>query len=241
MEQYPLHSRFTHQDYMIVVHRPANYVPSKAYTLLYIADGSQGIGQVLLDSTNSISLPNDSIVIAINHTSNREANRDRDFIPSDISKNAKENFGQAHLFYQFIKEELIPFVHNEFPHRTAEAFIGHSLSGLFCLYLALHDKQLFHHYFSISPSVWANSFELLKIEQAYSKKHKDLPANIFVYAGSLEIFNLIRIPTWLFIKAISKRKYPNLHLTYTVIPGKQHFTIRKPALEQIMNTLKQLL
>ena len=196
---------------------------------------------MLLDSSNNIQLPDDTIVIAINHTGNRETNRDRDFIPSDISKNPKENFGQAHLFYQFIKEELIPFTHAEFPHRCKEVFIGHSLSGLFCLYLALHDEQLFHHYFSISPSVWANNFELLKIEQAFSKTHQDLPANISIYAGSLEIFNLIRIPTYIFVKAISKRKYPNLHLSYIVLPGRQHFTIRKPALEQIMNTLKQSL
>ena len=237
IETYKLHSKYTRQDYVIVIRKPTHYVSLNNYTLVFIADGSYGVGYYLLDEKNKIIIPENCIVIAINHTGNKEENRDRDFIPSDISRNSKNDFGQADTFYLFIRDELIPFSQQQFPIYQKRVFIGHSLSGLFCLYLALKQEELFDRYYAISPSVWANHFELLKIENEFSFHHSDLPISISIYSGSLEIFNLIRPSVYLFINAISKRNYQNLQLDYTIFKYKGHFSVRKPALDQIMNTL----
>jgi predicted alpha/beta superfamily hydrolase len=188
---------------------------------------------------NQISIPENCIVVSIHHTGNIKEGRNRDLIPSDIRKNGKENYGQAHSFYLFMKEELVPFVSRLFPHASEKVFIGHSLSGLFCLYMTFQDDSVFDHFYAISPSVWANHFELLQIEKAYNHHHHDLKRAISVYYGSLELFNLIRISTQKYLSAIRKRNYEHLHLEYTMIQKMRHFTVRKPALELIMNSLKQ--
>jgi hypothetical protein len=236
--EYKLHSNQTHQDYIIEVKKPNHFNEGSRYKLIFIADGSYGVGHFLLDTVNQIHLPNNCIIISIHHTGNIKEGRNRDLIPSDISRNGKENYGQAHAFYLFIKDELVPFVHHLFPGSTEKSFIGHSLSGLFCLYLTFQDDPVFDHFYAISPSIWANHFELLKIERAYSRQHQDLFAHISVYCGSLELFNLIRISTQKYLSAIRKRNYQHLQLEYSLIRNKRHFTIRKPALELIMNSLK---
>jgi predicted alpha/beta superfamily hydrolase len=234
-----MHSVHTGQEYRIRVQKPQNFDPAREYTIIYVADGSYGVWQFLMDPKNKISIPDNCVVIAICHTGEKEADRNRDLIPADISNNAKKNYGQANRFYLFIRDELIPFVEKEFPSAKRKVFIGHSLSGLFCLYLIFQGQQLFDHYYAISPSLWANWFELLKIENAYCDHHNDLSANITIYAGSLEVFDLIRISVYKFVNNIQKRRYKSLRLNYNIIPNARHFTIRKPVLEQIMDSLKK--
>ncbi|MBD0331293.1 MAG: alpha/beta hydrolase [Chitinophagaceae bacterium] len=237
IEEHKVHSNYTQQNYVVLIKPPVH----RAEILLFVTDGGLGLGEFVLGTSNEYKtpVPQNCAVIAVKHLGKKEPERNRDYIPSDISKNSSKNFGQANDFYLFLKNELIPFAQKKFPDNSRKVLLGHSLGGLFCLYVALRQPTLFDKYFAISPSIWANNFELLKIERRYAKQHRDMHATIYIYAGSLEVFNLIRLSANYFVKSLRKRNYPNLKLYYTIIKGEKHLSVRKPALEKIMQELRK--
>ena len=167
------------------------------------------------------------------------AKKKKRFIPSDAGGYKDENFGNADKFYSFLQSELVPFIDRKFPHQKSRVFIGHSFGGLFCLYAALKDEHLFEQYFAISPSVWANDRELLKIEKKFIDAHTDFESNIHMYAGSLEQFNKVLTSTKEFLKLLEEKQYKSLRVSFDVIPWANHFSVRKPAIDKILLSLSK--
>lgn len=235
-----IHSVYTGDDYVITIKKPAQYSPQKKYHFVYMTDGSIGIGDYVLGKSNDwkANIPSNCIIIAIGHLGNWHDKRPRDFIPADISKNAETNFGKADKFYLFMQKELIPFVEKKLTNKKDRVFIGHSFGGLFCLYTLFKDDKLFDRHFAISPSIWANYYELDKIEKEYYKKHKELNARLTIYAGTLEFLNKVLYSSRSFYSTMQERKYKKLAITKDEIGGANHFSIRKPAVDRILELLK---
>lgn len=234
-----IHSENTGDDYVLQIKTPQCYNDTTAYTIVYVADGLIGTGKYILgmDSSWAAATPSNCIIVTIGHTGNWEMKRRRDFIPSDTENSRDENFSHADKFYSFLKSELIPFVDKKFPKQKSRVFIGHSFSGLFCLYAALKNEHLFDQFFAISPSAWANDRELLKIEKEFLNKHEDFNSTIHIYAGSLEEFNKVLTSTKDFIKPLKEKNYESLILSFEVIPWANHFSVRKPAIDRILAML----
>jgi uncharacterized protein len=236
IDEFKIHSISTSDDYIIDIRKPTHFDSLHSYHVIIAADDKIGLGQYLLGTNPSwkATLPDSCIIITIGHIGNWHDKRARDFLPSDISKDSSENFGKASLFYSFLKEELFLQLKKKFPNQKDLSFIGHSFSGLFCLYASFQKDHLFDHYFAISPSVWANDEELLKIENEYAKINNDLEADIHIYAGGLEIFNKVLSSSKEFYTSIRSRNYKNLYIDFTTIPGANHFSVRKPAVDKIL-------
>lgn len=226
--------------FIITVRKPAGYTTIKKYHHVYMTDGSLGIGDYVFGKEKSwaATIPNSCVIIAISHTGDWEEKRRRDFIPSEISKNAETNFGNADKFYAFLKEELIPRIEKSMTNKKDRAFIGHSFGGLFCLYTILKEDKLFDKHFAISPSVWANYNELDKIEEQYAKSHKSLKADITIYVGGLEFLNKVLYSTRNFYNTVVGRKYTGCWIRKNEIGNANHFSIRKPAIDRIFDSLK---
>jgi uncharacterized protein len=238
-DSFTIHSKNTKDDYVIQIKTPKDFSDLREYTTIYVADGLIGTGKYILgaDSSWAATIPSNCIIVTIGHKGNWEQKRRRDFIPSDAGGYRDENFGHADLFYSFLKSELIPFVNRKFPNQKTKVFIGHSFSGLFCLYIALKNDHLFDQYFAISPSAWANKRELLKIEKTFIDNHTDFNANIHIYAGSLEQFNKVLASTKDFLKPLEQKHYKGLNISLEVIPWANHFSVRKPAIDKILTSL----
>jgi len=238
-DSFAFHSESTKDDYVIQIKKPKDFNESTAYTIVYVADGSIGTGKYILgvDSSWAATIPQNCIIVTIGHTGNWEQKRRKDFIPSDAGGYKDENFGHADRFYSFLKSELVPFVDKKFPYSKNRVFIGHSFSGLFCLYAALKNEQLFTQYFAISPSAWANDRELLKIEKQFIEKHDDFNTSIYIYAGSLEVFNKVLASTKDFLKSLEQKRYKGLSISFEIIPWANHFSVRKPAIDKILASL----
>jgi predicted alpha/beta superfamily hydrolase len=221
---------------------PDAYDEKKDYHIAFVADGTIGLGEYVLGKNEDwkATIPSNTIIVTIGQLGDWEDKRKRDFIPSDISLNSEEYFGKAHLFYSFLKSELIPYINKKYPHQKSKFFIGHSFSGLFCLYAALKNEKLFDRYFAISPSVWANYGELLKIEEAAAKNNKDILASIDIYVGGLEIFNKVISSSTKFYKQIQSRNYKSLSISYETIGSANHFSVRKPAIDKILSKIAKL-
>jgi len=235
-----IYSSSVKDKFVITIRKPAGFSNSKKYHHVYMTDGSIGIGDYVLGRNKSwaATIPSNCVIIAISHTGDWHDQRPRDFIPSDISKNAEENFGKADKFYGFMKNELIPRIEKSLTNKKSRAFIGHSFGGLFCLYTLFKEDKLFDRHFAISPSIWANYYELDKIEETFSKTNKSLKADVTLYVGGLEFLNKVLYSTRSFYNTVTKRKYAGLTINKDEIGNANHFSIRKPAIDRIFDLLK---
>ncbi|MBI5371096.1 MAG: hypothetical protein HZA79_03605 [Sphingobacteriales bacterium] len=98
--------------------------------------------------------------------------------------------------------------------------------------------KLFDRHFAISPSIWANYYELDKIETAYFKSNKALKADVMIYVGGLEFLNKVLYSTRSFYTTVTGRKYTGLRVRKEEIGNANHFSIRKPAIDRIFESLK---
>jgi len=235
-----VYSKHVKDNFVITIRRPAAFDLKKKYHHVYITDGSIGIGDYILgkDKSWAATIPSSCVIIAISHVGDWESKRARDFIPSDISKNSENYFGKADSFYLFLKTELIPMVEKKLTNKKDRVFIGHSFGGLFCLYILFKDDKLFDKHFAISPSVWANYYELDKIEEKFSKTNTALKANVTLFAGTLEFLNKVLSSTRSFYQTMQKRKYYGMIIQKNEINYANHFSIRKPAVDKIFESLK---
>ncbi len=241
-EKDTIQSVYVKDKFIITIKKPDGYSSQKKYHHVYITDGGIGMGDYILGKSESwkATVPSNCIIIAISHPGDWHEKRARDFIPADISKNGKADFGNADKFYLFMQKELIPKIEKKLTNKKDRVFIGHSFGGLFCLYTLFKDDKLFDRHFAISPSIWANYYELDKIEEAYFKKNKQLKANVTLYVGTLEFLNKVLYSTRDFFNTAKERKYAGLIISKDEIGYANHFSVRKPAVDKIFESLKSL-
>jgi predicted alpha/beta superfamily hydrolase len=231
-------SRHTKDKYVITI---KNHKPALKQHAVFVADGSLKLGQYILgtDEDWKAAVPENCVIITIAHTGDWHMKRQRDFIPSDAGGYKNDEFGHAMNFYLFLREELFPFVNSKIQNQADRSFIGHSFSGLFSLYASLQQQKLFDRYFAISPSVWANYYELPKVEKNYADKNSSLNGKLFLYAGSLEVFNKVYASTTEYYQTLQSRKYTGLNVQFTEIKYANHFSIIKPAVDNIFKSINK--
>jgi predicted alpha/beta superfamily hydrolase len=240
-EAFTIHSSNTSDDYIIRLLKPGDFRATKKYLIVYSADGEIGLGHYLrgTDPGWKAEIPSNCIVVTIGHAGDWHKKRMRDFIPSDAGGYNDSLFGHADNFTLFLKTELIPFINNKIPNQQDRVLIGHSFSGLFCLYAALQNGNLFDQYFAISPSAWANHGELLKIEKQLAPDNNSANAHIHIYAGGLELFNKVLSSSREFYNTLRARNYPGLTISFEVIRYANHFSVRKPVIDKILASLSK--
>jgi predicted alpha/beta superfamily hydrolase len=229
----------TGDTYTVTIRYPANFNTTKSYKVVYVPDGSLKMGNYILGTSKSwaAKIPADVVVVTIGHQNGHEMQRQRDFIPSDAGGYSTKEFGQANKFYRFLKNELIPYVKGKIPNQETTGFIGHSFSGLFCLYLLLQPDKLFDKHFAISPSVWANYEEIIKIEKQYSEKNKTLNAHVQIYAGSLEVLNKVLYSATKFYNTVKDRKYKGCTISFETVPWANHISMIQPGVDKALKAL----
>lgn len=236
-----VYSKNVNDNFIITIRKPPGYSASNSYYYVYMTDGSLGIGDYVLgrDKSWAATIPATCVIIAISHIGNWHEKRARDFIPADITKNIEDNFGKASSYYLFLKNELIPKIEQTIKNKKGRVFVGHSFGGLFCLYTLFQKDKLFDLHFAISPSVWANYYELDKIEKAYFNLNKSLKAKLTIYVGGLEFLNKVLFSTRNFYSVTASRKYTGYSITKIEIGNANHFSIRKPAIDRIFDILRE--
>lgn len=227
-------------SFLLQVRLPKGYKPGIAYHHIYVPDGSLKMGNYILgkDSSWRADVPENCIIISIAHTGNWHEQRQRDFLPSDAGGYSDKNFGHARHFYLFLKNTLMPSVRRQYGASKSTAFIGHSFSGLFCLYTLFQEDKLFDRHFAISPSVWANNRELLKIEKLHAVKSKQLSGEVSLLAGGLEVFNKVLSSTREFYDTTLARKYLGYKVTFGTINNANHYSIIKPGVDRALASFK---
>ena len=103
------------------------------------------------------------------------------------SMKGKQRSGGAAEFLKFIREELQPFIDENYPTVPEErGYWGHSLGGLLGLYAMFNEPETFNKYIIGSPSIfWANR-AIMGDENTFVESGAPLNAKLFMAVGALE-------------------------------------------------------
>ena len=89
------------------------------------------------------------------------------------------NLGGADALLNYIKDDLLPSLENEFGSFRTRAIIGWSLGGSFVNYLFLKDNDLLDAYIAISPNFEYDKFQFVELYNNFN--FSDILNNKFLY------------------------------------------------------------
>jgi len=245
------------QPFEVSVALPPSYPeePKKRYQTIYLLDANLYFGMVT-EITRGMLLDDafpETIVVGVGYPTRgplRRATdrvlllRSRDLTPardpvaekltSRWLKVKRVETGRAALLLSFLEARLIPFIDATYrTHPSRRVLAGHSLGGLFALYALFTKPHLFKGYVVASPSLWYSERMIFALEEGYAKRHKRLPARLFLaaaeneeYPGSQMTSNLIR-----FAGTLKARRYGSLSLSTLVVPNCAHSASAAPAFQ----------
>jgi predicted alpha/beta superfamily hydrolase len=137
-------------------------------------------------------------------------------------------------FLNFIKQELIPWIDQDY--RTdpeKRTLVGHSYGGLFSLFAMFQEPGLFSSYIVSSPTLNFSEDFMFTLESEFAKKHKRLPAQLYLAAGEMEegVEDTTLTAMYRFAALLESRKYKGLSLTKQVFLDNNHCEVPAPAFQ----------
>ncbi len=187
--QHKIQSDILKEERPVIISLPVGYHDNQAeYPVLYVLDGLQNIkhtvGTVELLTESGLIPP--IIVVGI-----ESLDRNRDFTPSKAGKDLQGSTGNSGIpqsggapkFLEFLSEELIPFVDNNYrthPYRILE---GHSFGGLFSVYTLMQNPELFDAFIIQAPALWWNKEEMTEKAKTFFKSNRILNKTVYFGIG----------------------------------------------------------
>lgn len=187
--QYILKSEILKEKRPIIISLPLGYKNSNAnYPVLYLLDGlgniKHQIGTVELLTDSGIIPP--MIIVGV-----ESLDRSRDLTPSNAGQGVYGGVGDAGIpqsggalkFLQFLEEELIPYVDQNYrthPYRLLE---GHSFGGLFSTYALMEKPDIFDAFIIQAPAIWWNKEEMTAKAKTFFKSNSNLDKAIYFGIG----------------------------------------------------------
>lgn len=155
-----LHSAIMGEDRTLWIHLPDDYkTTSNTYPVLYVLDGDSHFSHAsamadFLAGYDRNRIPRMIIVGIVN------VDRGRDLTPVHPQLNSSETDSATVLktsgagrFLRYIEEEVIPYVDSHYRVQPYRILAGHSLAGLFALYVKEAKPDLFPAMILVSPAV----------------------------------------------------------------------------------------
>jgi len=170
-------SRILNEERTISVSLPDGYpTAQKAYPVLYVLDAE---GETLFPKSVSTvkdldakGLAPQMIVVGIWNTE-----RNRDMIPEAVSH--RPGSGGSENFLNFIKEELIPYIEQNYRTSDYSVLYGMSNSALFAVYALLEKPDTFHATIASSPMIGHCPEYMKKKAEAFIRKNH--VSSLFLY------------------------------------------------------------
>ena len=149
MENVVINSEILSEDRNINIYFPENYQRNNArYPLVLSFDG--GNHEMYLPGVRHFLSRNgmirDFILVSVHNT-----DRTRDFTP--VPNPARQNSGGGVKFYEFLSEELLPYLKDNFRTIDFTIVLGHSLTGMYSMYLVHNYPEQFQAAVAASPYV----------------------------------------------------------------------------------------
>ncbi len=166
-KQFNMTSKVLNEERVLLIHTPAGYKKSnKKYPVIYVLDGNSHFSHTTIAATllaENGRMP-ESIIVAI---PNNNGTRGRDL------GSGRDNFKK------YIKEEVIPFVNNNYRTINHKTLFGHSMAGAFTLNYLATEPTLFNNYIAASPVIQIFNSELLEKFSTLFKNNKTLSKPLY--------------------------------------------------------------
>lgn len=232
---------------------PFNDTPEK-WPVVYVLDGNWYFGMMtdIIRPMAWCGSTTDAIVIGIGYPEGKDpieafrtsfTRRDHDLTPvrdEAVEKSMEARHkrpvpnGDAAGFHKFIKDELIPFIEQNYrADPSRRILVGHSYGGLFALFSMFEAPDLFHTLIVGSPTLsYGNRFALQQ-EGAFAKENKKLPVNMYLFVGEHEEFvDDTTVTDTLRLAAILQgRDYEGLSLVKHIFPDQNHCEVAAPGFQ----------
>jgi predicted alpha/beta superfamily hydrolase len=152
----------------INVYLPPDYEssPEATYPVLYMLDGGVREDFPHVASAIDRAIREEAIasiiLVGIENTQRRRDMTGPTTVESDQA--IAPNVGESAKFRGFIQLELFPVIDARYrTKKRTRGIIGESLAGLFVIETFVLDQSMFDTYIALSPSLWWNQGELLKL------------------------------------------------------------------------------
>lgn len=178
MERFDLHADRTGLDYRIFLIRPSEPPPPGGYPVIYLLDGNATVPMMeKVIGPNPPTPYGSAAIVGIGYPSDKPFDilrRYRDLtpptppelIPPSRDGASVIETGGRDDFLAFVETQVIPAVESRLPiDRQRRTLFGHSLGGLFSLYVLYTREDLFQTYVAADPAVWWGGQAILR-EQA---------------------------------------------------------------------------
>lgn len=206
IEKHLIKSKSIDQTYEIHVMLPVSKKDgSESFPVLYMTDANAGIpiSQMTRNMQVAGEIPR-FIVVGIGYPVDTVFNslylRERDLTPTQMErplynlpiegivkvKKGKKSGGAAE-FLRFIRTQLKPFIderYNTVPNDTG--YFGHSLGGLFGLYVLFHEPEAFNRYIIGSPAIWWDNEIIFSYARKFLEAYDSLDAAVYMAVGGME-------------------------------------------------------
>jgi len=189
--QYDIKSKINGLTYRVMILAPVNADPAIAYPVMYLLDGNATFPKA--SPALNRPMPGNAILVGIGYpTDDQSEFRRRRFVdltPSVSKTPVPEKTGGGDAFFRVLEDEVKPFVMARYHiDRTKQTIYGHSLGGLFVLRALFRNPNAYSAYIISSPSIWYNDKEVLRDEEAFSKRARvgDLRLKVLVTSAGDE-------------------------------------------------------
>jgi predicted alpha/beta superfamily hydrolase len=233
-----IHAESNNKDYELYIQLPGSYKQSsKSYPLVLVNDSRFAFptasGAIQLMGGQVIQ---EAILVGISYSKGDDigVSRTRDYTPtfSPLEKNGHSTTsrlasGHAKEYVEFIEKQVMPLLENNYRiDAKQKIFVGHSFGGLLGTYILFKKPELFTHYIIGSPSLWYDQRVIFKLEDAYAKSTKKLPAFVAMFVGSLETTRNPMVEDLLKLeKQMRARNYEGLTLQVDVLNDENHESV----------------
>ena len=157
VEKIKVFSNELSQTREFTIYKPLGYeeYENQYYDVFYVFDAQvsampryvSGLSEILQGDSHR-----GAIVVGISATyiENPMYARNHDFLPEDQDVTGKGSFGNQNNFLAYVKNEVIPYVEDNYRIRRHRTAIGHSLGGSFVMHTLLNDPTLFDNYIALN-------------------------------------------------------------------------------------------
>ena len=183
-DKFNMTSSVNDYTYELSVFLPDNYEEEKdkQYPTLFLFLGGEHMFHAASGMSRLLSrhgeIP-EMIVVGINNISWW-----KDLTPEKLEW--KEEAGGGKDFLDFLSQQLLPHIDNSYRTTDHRIFMGHSLGGMYGIYMLSEAEQLFDDFVLISPSVQDRANSLFeKLEQTIAAE-KDFKHDVYITIGGDE-------------------------------------------------------
>ena len=224
-ERMSLRSSVLGEDRPYWVYTPDGYGGSdEVHPVVYLLDGNEhfhhttGVVQFLAAQRRMPGV----IVVAIPNT-----DRERDLSPRAATDTTSRNSftrGGADDFLRFLSDELVPAIDASYRTAPFRILIGHSLGGLFAVYAALSQPDLFDAYIAISPSLWRDDEAVIRQAETFFDGASGEPHG-FLYMTMGNEGGRMLAGLWGMARVLETRAPPTFRWDFDVLGQEDHGSV----------------